>query len=78
MGLVSTSIGVVVGVGEIFGGGIAPALGGYVAAHFGIQNILWLPMCAVVLGIVVSVLLKETAPAVLQRRQPVRAELERT
>ena len=47
---VSTSIGVVVGVGEIFGGGIAPAMGGYVAAHFGIQNILWLPMCAVMLA----------------------------
>lgn len=68
VGLVSTSIGAVVGVGEIFGGGIAPAMGGYVASHFGIQNILWLPMCAVVLGILVSVLLKETAPAVLQRR----------
>lgn len=27
------------------------------------------------LGIVVSMLLKETVPAVLQRRQPVRAEL---
>jgi len=75
IGLVSTSIGVVVGCGEIFGGGIAPALGGYVAAHFGIQNILWLPMIAVVLGIFVSVLLKETAPAVLQRRQPVQAGL---
>ena len=36
--------------------------------HTGIQNILWLPMCAVMLGIVVSLLLKETAPAVLQRR----------
>jgi MFS family permease len=72
VGLVSTSIGVVVGVGEIFGGGIAPALGGYVAAHFGVQNILWLPMFAVLLGIVVSMLLKETAPAVLQRRQPLR------
>jgi len=75
IGLVSTSIGAVVGVGEIFGGGIAPAMGGYVAAHFGIQNILWLPMCAVVLGIVVSLLLKETAPAVLQRSAVLRPEL---
>jgi predicted MFS family arabinose efflux permease len=75
LGLVSTSIGVVVGVGEIFGGGIAPALGGYVAAHFGIQNILWLPMIAVVLGIAVSMLLKETAPAILARRAPLSPEL---
>jgi predicted MFS family arabinose efflux permease len=75
IGLVSTSIGAVVGVGEIFGGGIAPAMGGYVAAHFGIQNILWLPMGAVILGTLVSMLLRETAPAVLQRRSGIQAEL---
>jgi predicted MFS family arabinose efflux permease len=75
IGLVSTSIGAVVGVGEIFGGGVAPAMGGYVATHFGIQNILWLPMCAVILGTLVSMLLRETAPAVLQRRSGIRAEL---
>lgn len=32
-------------------------------------------MCAVMLGIVVSLLLKETAPAVLQRRVAVQPEL---
>ncbi|MGV2293484.1 MFS transporter [Trinickia sp. YCB016] len=68
-GMVSTSIGVVVGAGEIFGGGVAPAIAGFVATHFGIQNILWLPICAVVLGIGVSLLLVETAPAKLRRRQ---------
>ncbi|WP_109483692.1 MFS transporter [Paraburkholderia sp. C35] len=67
-GMVSTAIGIVVGAGEIFGGGIAPAIAGFVATHFGIQNILWLPICAVVLGIGVSLLLKETAPAILRRR----------
>ena len=62
-GMVSTSIGVVVGAGEFFGGGVAPALAGFVATRFGIQNILWLPICAVVLGVGVSLLFKETAPA---------------
>jgi predicted MFS family arabinose efflux permease len=66
-GMVSTAIGVVVGAGEIFGGGVAPALAGFVATHFGIQNILWLPICAVVLGIGVSVMLEETAPARMRR-----------
>lgn len=68
IGMVSTAIGIVVGAGEIFGGGIAPALAGFVATRFGIQNILWLPICAVVLGIGVSLLLTETAPAKLRRR----------
>jgi predicted MFS family arabinose efflux permease len=68
VGMVSTSIGIVVGAGEIFGGGVAPAIAGFVAKHFGIQNILWLPICAVLLGIVVSLLLVETAPARVGKR----------
>ncbi|WP_250503687.1 MFS transporter [Caballeronia sp. AZ7_KS35] len=63
IGMVSTAIGIVVGAGEIFGGGVAPAIAGFVATRFGIQNILWLPICAVILGIGVSLLLEETAPA---------------
>jgi hypothetical protein len=45
-------------------------LAGFVATHFGIQNILWLPICAVLLGIGVSLLLEETAPARVRRRSP--------
>ncbi|MEM5318231.1 MFS transporter [Paraburkholderia sp. JHI869] len=73
VGMVSTSIGLVVGAGEIFGGGVAPALAGFVAAHFGIQNILWLPIGAVFLGVLVSLFLKETAPAKLRRSEAVAA-----
>lgn len=67
IGMVSTAIGIVVGAGEIFGGGVAPALAGFVATRFGIQNIIWLPIFAVVLGIGVSLLLEETAPARVRR-----------
>ncbi|BAN26306.1 MFS transporter [Caballeronia insecticola] len=70
VGMVSTAIGIVVGAGEIFGGGVAPALAGYVATNFGIQNIMWLPIFAVVLGIGVSLLLEETAPARMRRAAP--------
>jgi hypothetical protein len=52
----------VVGAGEIFGGGVAPIIAGGVAQNYGIQNILWVAMSGVVLGIVVSVFLRETAP----------------
>ncbi|MGF6441777.1 MFS transporter [Paraburkholderia youngii] len=69
IGMISTSIGIVVGAGEIFGGGIAPALAGFVATNFGIQNILWLPICAVLLGMGVSLLLEETAPARVRRQR---------
>jgi MFS family permease len=61
-GLVSSAIGIVVGAGEIFGGGVAPVIAGYIAQHYGIQNILYLALSGVTLGIVVCIFLKETAP----------------
>jgi MFS family permease len=61
-GLISSAIGVVVGTGEIFGGGIAPSIAGYVANHYGIENTLYVALTGVTLGVVVSLLFKETAP----------------
>lgn len=61
--LMSTASGIVVGVGEIFGGGIAPAVAGYVAQHFGIQYIVHLALAAMGLGLLVTLLLNETLHA---------------
>lgn len=62
-GLISAAIGIVVAAGEIFGGGIAPVIGGAIAQRHGIENILWMPLIGVALGAVVSLFVKETAPA---------------
>jgi predicted MFS family arabinose efflux permease len=62
VGLVSSAIGIVVGAGEIFGGGVAPSVAGFIAQHYGIQNVLYLALSGVVLGILVCLFLKETAP----------------
>lgn len=62
LGLVSSAIGIVVGSGEIFGGGIAPSIAGFIAQHYGIQDILYLALAGIILGIVVCLFLKETAP----------------
>jgi sugar phosphate permease len=61
-GLISTAIGMVVGAGEIFGGGVAPIIAGAVAQSYGIENILWVAMSGVVVGIFVAGFLRETAP----------------
>ncbi|HET9218607.1 MAG TPA: MFS transporter [Terriglobia bacterium] len=61
-GLISAAIGIVVASGEIFGGGIAPVIGGAIAQAQGIQNILWMPLVGVAAGALVSLFLKETAP----------------
>ena len=62
VGLISSAIGLVVGAGEIFGGGVAPSIAGFIGQHYGIQNILFMPLIGVSLGILVCLALKETAP----------------
>ncbi len=61
-GLISSAIGVVVGSGEIFGGGVAPSIAGFIAESYGIENVLYVALTGVVLGVVVSLCLRETAP----------------
>ena len=61
--LMSTASGIVIGTGEIFGGGIAPVIAGYVAKNYGIQYIMHLAAIALVVGLVVALSLKETAPS---------------
>jgi fucose permease len=60
--LMSTASGLVVGVGEVLGGGIAPSLAGFGAKHFGIGCALDLPILALGCGLVAVAFLKETAP----------------
>ncbi|MEO7775814.1 MAG: MFS transporter [Steroidobacteraceae bacterium] len=60
--LVSSAIGMVSGVGEIFGGGIAPMIAGGVAQARGIEHVFDVALAGLIAGIVFSVLLKETAP----------------
>ncbi len=69
-GLVSSAIGIVVGAGEVFGGGVMPSLGGYVAKNYGIQNILYLPLIGVMCGVIVCLFLKETAPRKVREEVP--------
>jgi predicted MFS family arabinose efflux permease len=67
-GLVSSTTGIIVASGEIFGGGIAPVIAGAVAQHFGIQRTLTMALIGLAIGIVVCLFLRETAPRVLARR----------
>lgn len=75
-GLVASSIGLVVGAGEIFGGGIAPVLSGIVAEHYGIQNIFYLSLTGTVLGMIISLFIKETAPRKVAEMQNTSTSIE--
>lgn len=60
--LMATASGVVIAVGELVGGGIAPVAAGQVATNFGIENLLLLPIATLSLGFVISIFVKETRP----------------
>lgn len=63
--LMSSSVGVVAGCGEIFGGGIAPVIAGFVAQAYGIERIFLIPMIGLAVGLILSLALKETAPGLV-------------
>lgn len=62
--LMATATGVVVAIGELFGGGISPVIGGQVAERLGIGHILYLPIGAMALALPLTLMLKETRPRV--------------
>jgi MFS family permease len=64
----ATASGTVIAVGELFGGGLAPVIAGYVAHHFGIAYIFTLAIGGLLVGVLACLPLIETAPRVLTRR----------
>jgi predicted MFS family arabinose efflux permease len=61
-GLISSTAGIIIGTGEIFGGGVAPSLAGTVAQRYGIEHVLTMALAGLIAGAVVSLFLIETAP----------------
>jgi hypothetical protein len=54
--------GIIIGAGEIFGGGIAPAIAGGIAQRYGIEHVLTVTLLGFAAGIVASLFIQETAP----------------
>jgi len=63
--LMATASGVVIAVGELFGGGLAPVIAGQVATAFGIDKLLLLPIATLAVGFALSLMLIETRPRVV-------------
>jgi predicted MFS family arabinose efflux permease len=58
--LMATASGLVIAVGEFFGGGIAPIIVGQAAQRIGIERILWLPTITMAVGFLLCLFLRET------------------
>ena len=62
LGMIASTTGVIVSVGEIFGGGFAPAIAGGLASKYGLQAPLYMALGGLVAGVIVSAFYRETAP----------------
>ncbi|MCM3729544.1 MFS transporter [Neobacillus cucumis] len=65
--LVASAAGIPIGAGEIFGGGVSPVIAGFVAQNYGIEHILLISIVGLIVSLVISVFLIETAPAKMKR-----------
>ena len=61
-GLVASAAGLVIGAGEIFGGGVAPGIAGWLADNYSLKHALYLALGGQIVGIVFALFLHETAP----------------
>jgi fucose permease len=60
--MVASVAGLVIGAGEIFGGGVAPSIAGRIAGSSGIQHVFTFTIASLILGFVIALFLRETAP----------------
>jgi MFS family permease len=62
LGMIASTAGMIISVGEIFGGGVAPAIAGLLAGRYGIQSTLYMALTGLIAGVIVSAFYLETAP----------------
>lgn len=65
----ATAIGIVMGLGEILGGVLAPSLAGSLSDAYGLEAVCWLLVALAVIGSIAALFLRETAPRIVARRQ---------
>lgn len=68
-GMIAATTGMIIGAGEIFGGGVAPAVAGFLAEAYGPQAPLYLALGALLVGTPVAACFRETAPQRAARRE---------
>jgi len=65
----ATVLGLCMGTGEVIGGVLSPFAAGIAADRAGLQAPLWMMVCLTLIGGVLAVGLRETAPGMLARRR---------
>lgn len=65
---IATALGMIMGLGELIGGFVAPTIAGFAADRFGLSIVMWMSCGGALLAAFFALFLRETAPAVLARR----------
>ena len=60
---VATALGLIMGVGELFGGFVTPTIAGFMADAYGLNVVMWIASAGSLVAMLLSFFLKETAPA---------------
>ena len=68
-GVIATALGLIMGLGELVGGFLAPTVAGFAADRFGLSIVMWMSCGGALLAALLSLFLRETAPAVLARQR---------
>ncbi|MFE7656077.1 hypothetical protein ACFU6M_24830 [Streptomyces bottropensis] len=68
-GALATALGLVMGIGELAGGFLAPVIAGWASDNWGLQTAMYISAGGAVLVVLLALGLKETAPAVLRRKE---------
>jgi predicted MFS family arabinose efflux permease len=76
-GLTATAMSLTMGISEVLGGAAGPPVAGMLADHFGLGAAMWIIAGISVAVAACALLLRETAPLVLARRNQARAELSK-
>ncbi|MDT0353795.1 MFS transporter [Pseudonocardia charpentierae] len=74
-GALATALGLVMGIGEIAGGAIAPVIAGIASDAWGLQSAMYIAAGGAVIATLLAFGLHETAPRVLARRGIAHAEV---
>ncbi|BBU40589.1 MULTISPECIES: MFS transporter [Aeribacillus] len=65
--LAASAAGIPIGIGEIFGGGVMPALSGFIAQNYGIEKTLLLALGGLIVCLGIVCFIKETAPTKVKK-----------
>jgi ACS family hexuronate transporter-like MFS transporter len=64
---IATSLGLVMGLGELIGGVLTPVGAGWAADHYGLQAPIYIEAACALIATVLALFLRETAPAIVNR-----------